>query len=87
MASVVSPEPELLSAAQEIMHLEREYLVQNYSRYPLALHRGKGCYVYDLDGNRYLDLISRPGYCCTPPIFTITNIKASWRSVWRKSAD
>ena len=61
MASVVSPEPELLSAAQEIMHLEREYLVQTYSRYPLALHRGKGCYVYDLEGNRYLDLISGIG--------------------------
>ncbi len=43
------------------MHLEREYLVQNYSRYPLALHRGKGCYVYDLEGNRYLDLISGIG--------------------------
>ncbi len=61
MASVVSPEPELLSAAQEIMQLEREYLLQNYARYPLALHRGKGCYVYDLEGNRYLDLISGIG--------------------------
>jgi predicted acetylornithine/succinylornithine family transaminase len=61
MASVISPEPELLSAAQEIMHLEREYLLQNYARYPLALHRGKGCYVYDLEGNRYLDLISGIG--------------------------
>jgi predicted acetylornithine/succinylornithine family transaminase len=61
MASVVSPEPELLSGAQEIMQLEREYLLQNYARYPLALHRGKGCYVYDLEGNRYLDLISGIG--------------------------
>ncbi len=43
------------------MGLERDYLVQNYARYPLALHRGKGCYVYDLDGNRYLDLISGIG--------------------------
>ena len=48
MASVVSPEPELSTPAQEIMHLERDYLLQNYARYPLALHRGKGCYVYDL---------------------------------------
>jgi acetylornithine/N-succinyldiaminopimelate aminotransferase len=61
MASVVSPEPELLSPAQEIMHLEREYLLQNYARYPLVLHRGKGCYLYDLPGNRYLDLISGIG--------------------------
>ena len=61
MASVVSPEPEVLTPAQEIMNLEREYLLQNYARYPLALHRGKGCYVYDLEGNRYLDLISGIG--------------------------
>src|SRR5450755_3729702 len=61
MSTVVSPEPEVLSPAQEIMNLEREYLLQNYARYPLALHRGKGCYVYDLEGKRYLDLISGIG--------------------------
>lgn len=43
------------------MGLEREYLLQNYARYPLVLHRGRGCYVYDVDGNRYLDLISGIG--------------------------
>jgi predicted acetylornithine/succinylornithine family transaminase len=43
------------------MGLEQTYLLQNYARYPLALHRGKGCYVYDLDGKRYLDLISGIG--------------------------
>ena len=43
------------------MGLERSYLLQNYARYPLALHRGKGCYLYDLDGKRYLDLISGIG--------------------------
>jgi predicted acetylornithine/succinylornithine family transaminase len=46
---------------EEIMGLERQYLLQNYARYPLALHRGKGCYLYDLDGKRYLDLISGIG--------------------------
>ncbi len=43
------------------MGLERSYLLQNYARYPLVLHRGKGCYLYDLDGKRYLDLISGIG--------------------------
>jgi acetylornithine/N-succinyldiaminopimelate aminotransferase len=61
MASVASPESQLVSPAQEIINLEREYLLQNYARYPLALHRGKGCYVYDLEGNRYLDLITGIG--------------------------
>lgn len=39
----------------------KEYLLQNYARYPLILHRGKGCYVYDTAGKRYLDLIAGIG--------------------------
>jgi predicted acetylornithine/succinylornithine family transaminase len=61
MATTLTPKPEVLSPYKEIVDLERTYLVQNYARYPLALHRGKGCYVYDLEGNRYLDLISGIG--------------------------
>jgi len=47
--------------AQELMDLEKEYLLQNYARYPLALGRGKGCWVYDLEGRRYLDLLAGIG--------------------------
>lgn len=64
MASTFSPEPEIsppTSSFEELAALEREYLLQTYARYPLAVHRGKGCYVYDLAGNRYLDLISGIG--------------------------
>lgn len=43
------------------MDLEREYLLQNYGRYPLVLKRGRGCWLYDVDGKRYLDLISGIG--------------------------
>jgi predicted acetylornithine/succinylornithine family transaminase len=43
------------------MDLEREYLLQNYARYPLVLARGKGCCVYDLEGHRYLDFIAGIG--------------------------
>ena len=50
-----------VSSAEHIKQLEQEYLLQNYSRYPLVLHRGKGCYVYDIEGHRYLDLISGIG--------------------------
>jgi acetylornithine/N-succinyldiaminopimelate aminotransferase len=49
------------SQAQEVMDLEREFLLQNYARYPLVLDRGEGCYVYDVDGNRYLDFIAGIG--------------------------
>src|SRR6516225_7850825 len=49
------------SAAQDVMDLERGYLLQNYARYPLVLARGKGCHVYDVDGRRYLDFLTGIG--------------------------
>ncbi|MBI4873137.1 MAG: aspartate aminotransferase family protein [Acidobacteria bacterium] len=48
-------------ACEAIQALEKQYLIQNYGRYPLCLHRGKGCYVYDTGGKRYLDLIAGIG--------------------------
>jgi acetylornithine/N-succinyldiaminopimelate aminotransferase len=59
MTSALPPVVE--NSAQAIMDLERGYLLQNYARYPLVLSRGKGCYLYDLDGRRYLDLLSGLG--------------------------
>jgi predicted acetylornithine/succinylornithine family transaminase len=47
--------------AETIHELERQYLLQNYARYPLVLHRGKGSCVYDSKGNRYLDFITGIG--------------------------
>src|SRR5215831_12642208 len=52
---------EASSASQAVMDLERTYLLQNYARYPLALRRGKGPYVYDMEGKRYLDFIAGIG--------------------------
>lgn len=49
------------TTAAEVMDLEKRYLLQNYARYPLFLTRGKGCYLYDDTGKRYLDLLSGIG--------------------------
>jgi predicted acetylornithine/succinylornithine family transaminase len=53
--------PQESSLTQQVMGLEKQYLLQNYSRYPLVIRRGKGCYIYDTDGKRYLDLIAGIG--------------------------
>src|ERR1700681_492683 len=53
--------PAQATASDLTMDLEREYLLQNYARYPLVLARGKGCHVYDLEGRRYLDFIAGIG--------------------------
>ncbi len=53
--------PVVKPASQAIVDLDREYVLQNYGRYPLALVRGKGCHVYDPEGRRYLDFIAGIG--------------------------
>ncbi|MFL6352457.1 MAG: aspartate aminotransferase family protein [Bryobacteraceae bacterium] len=59
--TTATAEPEVTSSLEQMMILERSYVLQNYARYPLALQRGKGCYVYDVDGRRYLDFITGIG--------------------------
>lgn len=54
-------EIEQLTPTQQLMELEKQYVLQNYARYPLALRRGKGTWLYDFNGKRYLDLISGIG--------------------------
>jgi predicted acetylornithine/succinylornithine family transaminase len=58
---MTSAPPLTENPAQAVMDLEKDYLLQNYARYPLVLARGKGCYVYDLSGKRYLDFITGIG--------------------------
>ncbi|MEI9973426.1 MAG: aspartate aminotransferase family protein [Ignavibacteriota bacterium] len=57
----VVDEPTAENVSQPVMDLERDYLLQNYARYPLVLTRGKGHYVYDIEGRRYLDFITGIG--------------------------
>ena len=59
--STVLPVQQEVSVLDRIRALESEYLLQNYARYPIALHRGKGCYAYDTTGKRYLDFITGIG--------------------------
>lgn len=40
----------------------QNYVIANYTRYPVCLVRGEGSYIWDDEGNRYLDLF--PGWGC-----------------------
>ena len=35
-----------------------KYLINTYGRYPIAMKRGKGCWVWDTDGKKYLDFVT-----------------------------
>ena len=48
--------------SHEIIGLAKKYLIGNYTRYPVCLVRGEGSWVWDAEGNRYLDFF--PGWGC-----------------------
>jgi predicted acetylornithine/succinylornithine family transaminase len=63
-------EPEVESAVMEVketqavhdvMELERQYLLQTYARFPIVLEKGKGVFVQDVNGKKYLDMIAGIG--------------------------
>ncbi len=47
----------------EIKKLDGKYILQTYGRYPLALVRGRGCTVWDSEGEEYLDMIGGIASC------------------------
>ena len=50
-----------MSTYDEIVSREQHYLLQTYARYPLAIASGKGVFVKDVNGRKYLDLVGGIG--------------------------
>ena len=50
-----------MTSFEETSERERRFLIQTYDRYPVAIERGKGVFLYDLEGKRYLDFVAGLG--------------------------
>ena len=53
---------------QETIDLFDKYVIANYGRLPRVITKGEGCYLYDADGNKILDMfpgwaVSAIGHC------------------------
>jgi len=46
------------SQARQYIDLEEKYGAHNYHPLPVVLSKGKGCYVWDVDGKKYFDFLS-----------------------------
>jgi acetylornithine/N-succinyldiaminopimelate aminotransferase len=42
----------------EIMELDKKYVMQTYGRQPIALEKGRGAAVWDVEGNSYIDCLA-----------------------------
>jgi len=43
---------------EEVIQGEKQYLVHTYNRPPVVFERGEGVYLYDTEGNKYLDFMA-----------------------------
>ena len=48
---------------KKIIEMEKKYLMHTYSRPGFVIDHGNGCYVYDKDGKKYIDLVSGIATC------------------------
>ena len=57
---------------EEIISRENQYILQTYARPEFVIERGNGVYLFDTDGNRFLDFVSGLAVCnlghCHPKI-------------------
>jgi len=45
-------------STEEVIADGKKYVMNTYGRLPLVIDRGEGCYVWDLEGKRYLDFVA-----------------------------
>jgi len=50
-----------MSRLEQIAELEKRFLLPTYNRYPVAFERGKGVFLYDFEGKKYLDFVAGLG--------------------------
>lgn len=63
--------------SQELIHIEEQYGAHNYHPLDVVITRGEGIWVYDVDGNKYLDFLSaysavNQGHCHPRLVKTIS---------------
>src|ERR1700691_6595980 len=50
-----------MARLEQIVDLEKRFLLPTYNRYPVAFERGRGVFLYDFEGKKYLDFVAGRG--------------------------
>jgi acetylornithine/N-succinyldiaminopimelate aminotransferase len=48
---------------EELIQKAKKYIANTYNRYPIVVTKGEGCWIWDLNGRRYLDFLSGIAVC------------------------
>jgi predicted acetylornithine/succinylornithine family transaminase len=52
-----------MALSQDLIAAGQRLLLGNYNRAPIVMQRGEGCSLWDVDGNRYLDMTAGVAVC------------------------
>ncbi len=52
-----------MASTAELLGLAGQHMLKNYKQPPLVITRGEGCYLWDTEGRRYLDLYAGIAVC------------------------
>ncbi len=52
-----------MNSTEEWIKREKDVHIQLYRRIPVVFERGEGCWLYDVEGNKYLDLVAGIAVC------------------------
>ncbi len=47
-----------ISTNKSLHTTDQQYYLQTFRRFPLAMERGEGCYLWDVEGNKYIDALA-----------------------------
>jgi len=50
-----------MSRLEQITDVEKRFLLPTYNRYPVGFERGEGVFLFDFEGNKYLDFVAGLG--------------------------
>jgi predicted acetylornithine/succinylornithine family transaminase len=48
---------------EELIQKAKKYIANTYNRYPIVVTKGEGCWIWDLNGRRYLDFLAGIAVC------------------------
>jgi acetylornithine/N-succinyldiaminopimelate aminotransferase len=48
---------------EELIKKGQQYIANTYNRYPIVITKGEGCWVWDMNGRRYLDFLAGIAVC------------------------
>ena len=48
---------------EQLIEKAKKYLANTYTRFPIAITKGEGCWLWDLNGRRYLDFLAGIAVC------------------------